>query len=194
MLWGEETCRGWCPREYIGWGGPRAGGNGSNDPALLIKWAWSCWRWTPGCMLRAGLIAPAERWPYDPLALEDLDPLTMEASELGEKRIMELMSNESEYGDDESALFRDWRRLPGLGLFKREPRRKRQNVVIGRVWRRLPIFNLQAKKWREWKWGTHHQCWREIQYWPTWRMGVFPLGLGQSNILGINPNLEQKIW
>lgn len=45
----------------------------------------------------------------------------METSELGEKRIMELMSNESEYGDDDSALLRLCRRLPGRGLASREP-------------------------------------------------------------------------
>lgn len=48
----------------------------------------------------------------------------MDANEFGENRIMELMSKESEYGDDESALFRDCRKLPGRGLFKREPKSK----------------------------------------------------------------------
>lgn len=45
----------------------------------------------------------------------------MEASEFGENRIMELMSKESEYGDELRARFRDARMLPGRGLFNREP-------------------------------------------------------------------------
>lgn len=45
----------------------------------------------------------------------------MEAREFGENRIMELMSKESEYGDELKARFRDARMLPGLGLFNLEP-------------------------------------------------------------------------
>jgi hypothetical protein len=44
----------------------------------------------------------------------------METREFGEKRIMELMSNESEYGDDERALFRLCRKLLGRGLVSLE--------------------------------------------------------------------------
>jgi hypothetical protein len=44
----------------------------------------------------------------------------MDTREFGEKRIIELMSNESEYGDDESALFLLWRKLLGRGLVSRE--------------------------------------------------------------------------
>jgi hypothetical protein len=44
----------------------------------------------------------------------------MDTREFGEKRIIELMSNESEYGDDERALFLLWRKLPGRGLVSRE--------------------------------------------------------------------------
>lgn len=75
------------------------------------------------CMPIAGLMAPADKWPYEPLALLLRDPFTMVANELGENRIIELMSNESEYGDEDSARFRltDARMLPGRGLFSREP-------------------------------------------------------------------------
>ena len=45
-------------------------------------------------MLKAGLIAPADKCPYDPLALDDLEPLT-KTKELGEY-LMELISKESE--------------------------------------------------------------------------------------------------
>jgi hypothetical protein len=44
----------------------------------------------------------------------------MDTREFGEKRIIELISNESEYGDDESALFLLWRKLLGRGLVSRE--------------------------------------------------------------------------
>lgn len=51
--------------------------------------------------------SPADRWPNDPLAALLLrDPFTIVANELGENRIIVLMSNESEYGDEESARFR----------------------------------------------------------------------------------------
>lgn len=72
-------------------------------------------------MLSPGLIAPAERCPYDPLALEDLEPFTMEAKEFGENLIIELISNESEYGDELNARFREALILPGRGLFNLEP-------------------------------------------------------------------------
>jgi hypothetical protein len=49
----------------------------------------------------------------------------METSEFGEKRIIELMSNESEYGDEERALFRLCRKLPGRGLVSLELAEKR---------------------------------------------------------------------
>lgn len=62
-LWGEDTCKGWWPREYMGWGGAGVGGSGNKEPALLIKWACSCCRCTPGCILKAGLMAPADKWP-----------------------------------------------------------------------------------------------------------------------------------
>lgn len=51
-------------------------------------------------------MAPAERWPYEPVALELRDAFMMDVRELGEKRIMELMSNVSEYGDEDSGRFR----------------------------------------------------------------------------------------
>lgn len=66
-----------------------------------------------------GLMAPAERWPYEPLAaLLVRDPFIMVAKEFGEKRIMEFISNESEYGDEESARLRLTlaRRLPPPAL------------------------------------------------------------------------------
>jgi hypothetical protein len=44
----------------------------------------------------------------------------MDTREFGEKRIIELISNESEYGDDDSALFRLCRKLLGRGLVSRE--------------------------------------------------------------------------
>lgn len=59
-----------------------------------------------------GLIDPpaptaADRWPYDPLAAElAREPLTIVARELGENRIIELISNESEYGDEDIARLR----------------------------------------------------------------------------------------
>ena len=48
---------------------------------------------------------PALRCPYEPLALDERDPFMKETNELGENLIIELMSNVSEYGDIESALF-----------------------------------------------------------------------------------------
>lgn len=68
-----------------------------------------------GVMLAAMLAAaaaaciprPADKCPNDPLAALLLrEPLTMVAREFGENRIIVLMSNESEYGDEESARFR----------------------------------------------------------------------------------------
>lgn len=63
-----------------------------------IKWLRGCSTPTPTAagMLRDGLIAPAERWPYEPVALELRDAFMIDVSEFGEKRIMELMSNMSE--------------------------------------------------------------------------------------------------
>lgn len=56
---------------------------------------------------RAGLKFPADKCPYDPLALLLLLPFISEfTSEFGEYRIMELMSKESEYGDEDKARFR----------------------------------------------------------------------------------------
>lgn len=50
---------------------------------------------------------PADKWPNEPLAALLLrDPFTIVANEFGENRIIVLMSNESEYGDDERARFR----------------------------------------------------------------------------------------
>lgn len=72
-------------------------------------------------MLSAGLIAPADKWPYEPLALDERDPFTIDANEFGEKRIIEFISNESEYGDDDNARFLDALILLGRGLFNREP-------------------------------------------------------------------------
>ena len=39
---------------------------------------------------------PADRWPYDPDVDEEREPFMMETSELGEKRVMEPRSSESE--------------------------------------------------------------------------------------------------
>lgn len=51
--------------------------------------------------------SPADRWPNEPLAVLLLrDPFTIVASEFGENRIIVLISNESEYGEDDSARFR----------------------------------------------------------------------------------------
>lgn len=51
--------------------------------------------------------SPADKWPNEPLAVLLLrEPFTMVASEFGENRIIVLISNESEYGDDDSARFR----------------------------------------------------------------------------------------
>lgn len=59
------------------------------------------------CIPSAGLSVPADKWPNEPLAALLLrDPLTIVAKEFGEKRIIELISNESEYGDEDSARFR----------------------------------------------------------------------------------------
>lgn len=55
----------------------------------------------------------------------------MDAKELGEKRIMEFISKESEYGDDDRALFLDARILPGLGLLSLEPESK---ILFKIVW------------------------------------------------------------
>lgn len=50
---------------------------------------------------------PADKWPNEPLAALLLrDPFTIVANEFGENRIIVLMSNESEYGDEERARFR----------------------------------------------------------------------------------------
>lgn len=72
---------------------------------------------------------PAERCPYEPLALELLEPFTIETREFGEKRIMELISKESEYGEEDRARFRLCRRLFGRGLFSREPAIKTTNQI-----------------------------------------------------------------
>lgn len=66
---------------------------------------------------------PADKCPYEPLALLLREPFTNEASELGEHLIIELISNESEYGEDDNGLLRLTLALmlPGRGLFKREP-------------------------------------------------------------------------
>lgn len=96
MLCPADTCNGWCPSEYMGWCGAVGGGRGSSEPALRIRCACSCCRCIPGWTPSAGLIAPADRWPYEPLALDDREPFTIEASEFGENRIIELMSKESE--------------------------------------------------------------------------------------------------
>lgn len=66
-----------------------------------------------------GLKLPADKWPYDPLALLLRLPFTMLVNELGEYRIIELISKESEYGDEDKARFRLTlaRILPGRGLF-----------------------------------------------------------------------------
>lgn len=117
----------------MGCGGAGAGGKGSNEPALLIKCACSCCKCIPGCILNAGLIAPADKCPYEPLALDERDPFTMDANEFGEKRIMEFISNESEYGDDERALFLEARILLGLGLLSREPSKLNGNSVLANV-------------------------------------------------------------
>jgi hypothetical protein len=50
----------------------------------------------------------------------------METREFGEKRIIELISNESEYGDEERALFRLCRKLLGRGLVNLELAEKRK--------------------------------------------------------------------
>jgi len=52
----------------------------------------------------------------------------MDTREFGEKRIIEFISNESEYGDDERALFRLCRNLLGRGLVRRELAEKRRIV------------------------------------------------------------------
>jgi hypothetical protein len=58
----------------------------------------------------------------------------MDTREFGEKRIIELMSNESEYGDDDSALFLLWRKLLGRGLVSRELAEKRK------IWGLIEFF------------------------------------------------------
>jgi hypothetical protein len=50
----------------------------------------------------------------------------METREFGEKRIIELISKESEYGDEERALFRLCRKLLGRGLVNLELAEKRK--------------------------------------------------------------------
>lgn len=72
-------------------------------------------------MPRVGPSALADRWPYDPLVLLLREALTSEAREFGEYRIIELISNESEYGEDDKARLRLTlaRILPGRGLFNR---------------------------------------------------------------------------
>jgi Uma2 family endonuclease len=57
----------------------------------------------------------------------------MEAKELGENLIIELISKESEYGEDDKALFRDCLKLPGLGLLSREPSMLKGNSLLARV-------------------------------------------------------------
>jgi hypothetical protein len=56
----------------------------------------------------------------------------METREFGEKRIIELMSNESEYGDDERALFRLCRKLLGRGLVSLELAEKIIFILVDR--------------------------------------------------------------
>jgi hypothetical protein len=56
----------------------------------------------------------------------------MDTREFGEKRIIELISNESEYGDDERALFRLCRKLLGRGLVSRELAENRKMVGFDR--------------------------------------------------------------
>lgn len=58
------------------------------------------------CKPNAGLKLPADRCPYEPLALLLRLPLTILAKEFGEYRIIELMSKESEYGEDDNARLR----------------------------------------------------------------------------------------
>lgn len=59
------------------------------------------------CIPNAGLIPPADKWPYEPLAvLPFRDPFTKVANEFGENRIIVLISKESEYGDEDRARFR----------------------------------------------------------------------------------------
>lgn len=59
------------------------------------------------CIPYAGLNVPADKWPNEPLAALLLrEPFTIVASEFGENRIIVLISNESEYGDEERARFR----------------------------------------------------------------------------------------
>ena len=51
--------------------------------------------------------SPADKWPNEPLAVLLLrEPFIMVASEFGENRIIVLISNESEYGEDDNARFR----------------------------------------------------------------------------------------
>lgn len=55
---------------------------------------------------KAGLRFPADKCPYDPLALLLLLPFIKELTrEFGEYLIIELISNESEYGDEDKARF-----------------------------------------------------------------------------------------
>jgi hypothetical protein len=56
----------------------------------------------------------------------------METREFGEKRIIELMSNESEYGDEERALFRLCLKLLGRGLVSLELAEKRKMILVDR--------------------------------------------------------------
>lgn len=54
----------------------------------------------------------------------------METREFGENRIIELMSNESEYGDEERALFRLCRKLLGRGLVSLELAEKKKIILV----------------------------------------------------------------
>lgn len=51
--------------------------------------------------------SPADKCPNEPLAVLPLrEPFTIVANEFGENRIIVLISNESEYGEDDSARLR----------------------------------------------------------------------------------------
>lgn len=57
---------------------------------------------------------------------------------MGENLIIEFMSKESEYGDDDNARLRDCRKLLGLGLFNLEPK---YSVLVDGLkdkWRYVP--------------------------------------------------------
>lgn len=57
----------------------------------------------------------------------------METREFGENLIIELMSKESEYGDDDSALLRLCRRLLGRGLANRDPGTARSRNIKSHI-------------------------------------------------------------